>query len=189
MAAISTIIAGAGLALAGGSAIMNYNNSKNAAAANNAAQQAALEEQRRQEALRKQQADLDAMRRTRATMRTAIMAGAQAQTASVASGSQFGSLLPGAYAGIAGQAGRAALAISQNKELGDKMFDSNSRLTDIYSSAARASAEFAGNGAFWSGLGSLGGALMSNSNTIGKISTWVGNQFGSSNLDLMPNDI
>lgn len=179
MPAISTMVAVAGLAVAGTGAVMNYQNTKKNAQQQSAYQSQALAEQQHQDELRKQQMNLDAMRRQRATLRASLQARAQARTTAVTQGAQFGSVLAGAYGGIAGQTDNQLTSIEQGKELGTEMFASNTRLSGIYRQSAMASADAASNSALYGGLTSLGGAMMNSSNTIDSVGTWLGNKLST----------
>lgn len=161
MAAFSSIIAMVGLGLtAAGLATSVVGTMQNASA-----QKKMSEEQKKQEALRQQQMTLESMRRKREIIRNAQVAQATAQATAQSQGSAESSGLAGALSTVSSRAAGATLATNQNEDLGNQMFASNSRMAGFM--GERASAEsITGIG---NGLGSLGGALVKNSNEIGKI--------------------
>lgn len=163
MPAISTLIATAGLAIAGVGAYEGYEASKQ----NNQAQQAAIAAQEKAEELRKQQMELDATRRTREIIRQSTAARSAALAITTAQGAAYegGSAVPGAYGSIAGRTGVNELGVSQNLEIGEGMFAAHMDQLGAYRRAADAQSQMA----MWAGIGSLGNSLISNSTTIGKI--------------------
>lgn len=73
--------------------------------------------------LRQNQMNLDAVRRKRDIIRQAQVAQANATAVANNQGAGQSSALQGALAGISGQAGTNLLGVSQNQEIGNKMFD------------------------------------------------------------------
>lgn len=163
MAAISTIIAGIGLGIAAGGAALQYSAAQKA----QKSQEESIAIQQRSEALRQQQMNLDATRRKREIVRTALAQRAAALTTTTNQGASGpgGSSLAGAYGSIAGREGVNELGVSQNQELGNSMFTNNRALLQSYRGAAAAATM----GALGSGISSLGNALVKNQGTIGKI--------------------
>lgn len=165
MAAISTMIAAAGLALgAVGVGTQMYGASQSAEASSRMAA-----EQRRQEQLRQQQMTLESMRRKREIIRGAQVASAQAQAAAGAQGGAESSGLVSALSTISGREAGATLATNQNQELGNEMFKSNQNMAGFMASRANADM-ISGMGA---GLGSLGGSLVRNSQQISQIGQYL----------------
>lgn len=114
------------------------------------------------EELRKKQMDLDAMRRRREIVRKNIIARAQALSTATAQGAgeTGSSALPGGYGQISGESGRASLAVSQNQEIGQGIFNAN---------ADASQAE---------GTASIGGGIFSIGNTMYGGSDKLGRLFG-----------
>ncbi len=151
MAALSTIIAGVGLALGAVGTVTSVN------AANQQASAA-----KRAERLRERQMELEAMRQRRAAIRTALRARSAGLVAATAQGAGSGSGIQGGYGQIGGDLGNNMLGINQGTEIGADIFQAN-----------RDGAGAASLAAFGSGLSSLGGALVSNADTLGRIGTYA----------------
>jgi len=166
---ISTIIAGIGLAVSATGVAVSYIGQQKA----QHAQQAVLEQQQQIEAQRQRQMNLDAERRKREIVRQSIAQRAQAEAAAGASGALTGSGLSGAYGNISGRAGVSELAVGQNQEIGNKIFGLNEGILGSYRDAAAG----AGLASLGAGIGTLGGAMLSNAGSIGKIGTFLTNQF------------
>lgn len=122
------------------------------------AQQQAVRAQRRQENLRQQQMRLEADRRRRDIIRNSTIASSTSLANMTAAGAQFGSALPGAQAGIFGQAGRQTAAVGQNLQIGEGLFQAN---MDLFSANA--------SNAFWQGVSQTGSQMIDFSKT------WVNN--------------
>lgn len=166
MAAVSTMVAVAGLGMAAAGTVM----STSAAAQQAQAQQQALAFQRQAEEARKKAMNLDAMRRRREMVRQSIIARATALATATKQGAQFGSALSGAYGNISGRTGVNILGINQNQQLGNEIFNANIGASMAYSEAA----SWGAYSQVGSGLSSLGGAVMKNSGTIAQIGTYFG---------------
>ena len=153
MAAISTIIAGVGLAasVAG------------AAIASNGAQQA-NRASARAEALREKQMNIEAARQRRQVIRNMLRARSAALVSATAQGAGGGSGLPGGYGAITQQSGENMLGINQGTEIGAGIFSANRDASGAQSMVS-----------FGNGLSSLGGATVQNSETIGRIGTYFTN--------------
>ena len=80
---------------------------------------------KKQERLRKKQADLEANREKRKSIREAIIARSQALSSATNQGAQFGSGLQGGFAQIQGQNANNLLGINQGQELSTQMFSLN----------------------------------------------------------------
>lgn len=110
------------------------------------------------EANRKKQLNLDSLRQRREIARNATVAHSQALAAATAQGAAGGSGLQGGYGQIAGRAGQQTVASNQNQEIGNNIFAANTKyynasvITDI-----------------GAGLYSLGGSVMSNAGTFGRV--------------------
>jgi len=167
---VLTAVAVAGLGLSAFGASQSYSAARSQATA----QQGMIAEQQKQEALRQQAMELDARRRQREILRNQQRARSMSLTTATAQGASFGSVLPGAFGQISGQAGTQGLGVSQNLEIGRGMFASNMVESQYKMDYAAAGAQMA----FGQGLSTLGGAIVSNLGTIGNLS---GNAFGGSN--------
>lgn len=154
MAAISTIIAGVGLAVGAAGTAMGIK-----------AQKDQFKAQNKAESARQKAADLDALRRKRAAVREMQMQRSVALSNATAQGAEAGSGLQGAMAGITGQGNTNIVGINQQQQLGNQVFSANRQ--------ASSAASF---GATGEGLTSLGGALVRNAGTIASIGTGA---FGS----------
>lgn len=170
MAAISSLIAIAGVGVA---AYGMYENKK-AGEAKVAADREAAAAQAEAEALRKQQLGLDTLRRRREVLRQSVAARSASLATMTAQGAaNEGSSAPGgSFGGISGRLGVDIGGINQNYELGGGIFDSHQNQLAAYSRAAEAQ----GRMAFGQGLTSLGGSLVSNAGTIGKVGTYAATQ-------------
>lgn len=151
MAAISTLIAGAGLALGAAGAAVQY-----------AGQRKAQKGAQRAEQLREAQMNLENARQQRQIARQVAVARAQAISAAASQGAQESSGLAGGLGQIQGQGGSASLASNQNTALGGQMFGANRMISAGQSQAS-----------LGSGLSSLGGAFVNNSETIGRIGNYA----------------
>lgn len=153
MPAVSTIIAGIGLAMSAASAGVSYVGSQQVASA-----------QRKQEDLRKQQMMLDAERARRAQMRKMMLAqatgvnNAAGQGVTGSDSAVQGGLAEATNSGVAG-----LNSIDQNTSIGNQMYKANGQ-------------EAAGKGVigFGNAMGSWGSGLVQNSGTI----STVGQSFG-----------
>lgn len=158
MPAVTSIIAGVGLALGAAGTYVQYN------AAN--AQTKALD---KAEDARKQASNLDSLRRQRAVVREMQQQRALALSNATTQGASAGSGLQGAMANIQGEGQTNIAGIRQQNALGNQVFAANKQ--------ARA-AETQGN--LGEGFSTLGGTLVKNSGTIGSIGTSIGNSlFGA----------
>lgn len=166
MAALSTIIAGIGVAASVAGTVGGFYASQQQASA----QKKALAAQAEAERQRQIAMNLDAQRKKREIARQAQAARAQALAVTNAQGASQGSGLEGAYGAISGQTGVNALGVSQNQEIGNNIFAANRAVGAAQMDAADAQ----GMGAMFSGISSLGGALVKNSGTIGKIGEYYG---------------
>lgn len=111
---------------------------------------------------REQQMRLDSHRQRRQAVREGLMARSMSLTAGVSQGAQYGS---GVAAGL-GQAVSGAAenvqAISSNETLGGRVFQAN---REYYEASSRGQAAVS----MWQGIGSIGGAISSNSGAIGRL--------------------
>jgi len=173
MPAISTLIAVAGLAVAAGGAAISYSAAKSQSQAN----QSAIAAQQEAERQRQLQMNLDAARRKREIIRQSIAARSQALAVTTAQGAAGagGSSLAGAYGSIAGRTGANWLGVDQNQQIGNAIFSAHQDQLGAYQRAAAAGSMVA----LGQGLGSLGGAMVNNAGTFGKVGIWAGNQVGS----------
>lgn len=151
MAAISSIVAAVGVAAGIAGTVTQMRAAKKSEAA-----------QKRAEALREAQMNLESRREKRSVARQAMIARASAVSNAEAQGGMGGSGLEGGLAQITAQAGTVRAASDQNLQLGNGMFAANRDIASANSMAA-----------FGSGISSLGGALVSNSETIGRIGGYM----------------
>lgn len=174
---LSTVIAAAGLAVAGVGAVMSYSAAKSTAKA----QEQSLAAQQQAEGLRQQQMNLDASRRKREIVRASMAArsAALAQTTAQGAAGAGGSSLAGAYGAIAGRAGTNFSGVDQNQQIGNAMFATHQTQLSAYRSAAQSGAM----GAMGAGLMSLGGMAVNNAGTFGKVGSYfMGNSKGPTNV-------
>lgn len=168
MAALTTIIAAASLAVAAGGTALAYQGQQKQEKAN----KQALAQQQELEAQRQKQMELDAERRRNQMIRQAVAARA-ASTSLIGNAGALGpgsSAMGGAMGGISGQSGVNQLGVNQNEEIGQTMFGLNAGILGSYRSAASG----AGMASLGNGLASLGGAVLRNSEIIGKVGTYFG---------------
>lgn len=151
MAALSTIIAGVGLAIGAAGAVTSV------AGAQQQAQAA-----KRAERLRERQMELEAMRQRRAALRAALRARSVGLVNATAQGAGSGSGIQGGYGQIGGDLGNNMVGINQATQIGAGIFEANRQGADGASLAA-----------FGSGLSSLGGSLVSNADTLGRLGTYA----------------
>lgn len=170
---LATAVAAVGVGL---SAFGLFKSSK-ASEENARAQQAAIAAQQEAERLRKQQMDLDAMRRRREVLRqsTAARSASLAITTAQGGSGEGASALPGAYGSISGRANVNASGINQNQALGGGIFDAHQDQLTAYRQAASAQSDQS----FWNGIGSIGGKLIDNAAPIGQVGTYIGGKVGS----------
>lgn len=142
----------------------------------NEAQQKAMQEQQQQEALKQEAMRIDAARKQTENLRQTQRARSLAVAAAANQGALGGSGLQGGFAQALAQGNWNALGIQQNLASGELMFQSNQRLSQDKMDMADAQSEMS----FWSGLGSLGGSLMSSSGTMGNVGKNLFGGFGSS---------
>lgn len=151
MAAISTIIAGIGVAAGlAGTAV-------SVGAAN-----ASAEASKSAERLREKQMNLELARQRRQAIRASLRARSEALTNATAQGAQGGSGLPGGYGQIGQQTGSNLQGISQAGEIGAGIFEANRDSASAQSLAA-----------FGGGISSFGDAIVNNATTIGRVATYA----------------
>lgn len=117
------------------------------------------------EANRRRQQALESSRARRQVVRESLRARALATATAFSQGAGSGSGLQGGYGQIAGQANRGVLGINQNDQIGSNIFGANLR--------AGQGASMANTGA---GLSSLGGQIINNLPTFGRIATFIKNR-------------
>lgn len=169
MAAFTSIVAAIGLGLSAASVgTQVYSMSQQAKV-----QKEMASKQREAEAVRQQQMNLESMRRKREMIRQANAASSMAVASATNQGGGESSGLAGALSTVSGRAGVGVLAGNQNQELGGKMFDINSQMATLQGERAG----YEGMAGMASGIGSLGGAMIKNSETIGKVGTYLSSKF------------
>jgi len=163
MAALTTILIGAAVAATVAGTAIAYQGQR----AQAKAQKQALAIQMQQEETRRQAMNLDANRKKREVLRQQQLLRAQAlaTAANQGAGGPGSSGIEGAIGQIQGQSGVNQLGINQQQELGNTMFDQNQQITAAGIRAANAG----GMVALGTGLSSLGGAVIRNAGTIGRI--------------------
>lgn len=147
MGIILGIIAAAGIGLTAAGAIGQARAQNRQADAMEAAERA-----------RQQQARLEAQRARRQMVRESLRARALASATAHGQGAGAGSGLQGGYAQISGATSRSIVATNQNEALGNRVFEAN---IEAGQWASRANT--------WGAVGSLGGALLNNLGTIGRV--------------------
>ena len=161
MIASSTILAGTAIA---GLATAGYGAYKNAGEQH---KQAGLSAQA--EELRKQQMQLEAIRKQREILRTAAQARATANVNATSQGAGYGSALPGSQAQIQARANEGGTNIRESLGIGEGLFDINKQMAASQGRAATAQ-----------GITTIGNALITNAGTIGNIGADIqGGIFGS----------
>jgi hypothetical protein len=113
------------------------------------------------EDLRERQMNLDAMRQKRKIIREAIMQKSIATANATAQGAQDSSGLKGGIAQVTQDAGTQMSYTNKSQEIGSSLFDANREQTQGQSMSS-----------FGSGLSSLGGTLVQNSQTISRLGTY-----------------
>lgn len=100
-------------------------------------------------------------------------------------GAQYGSGLGGGQADVTNQGYFAAQGVNQNLQIGRNIFGLDNSITGINSNESNLKADQAGNQQ-WA---SLGGAVMSNAGTLGKVGTYGFGQIGNaaSNMSFLAN--
>lgn len=163
MAALTTILIGAAVAATVAGTAIAYQGQR----AQAKAQKQALAIQMQQEETRRQAMNLDANRKKREVLRQQQLLRAQALATATnqGAGGAGSSGIEGAIGQIQGQSGVNQLGINQQQELGNTMFDQNQQITAAGIRAANAG----GMVALGTGLSSLGGAVIRNAGTIGRI--------------------
>lgn len=113
---------------------------------------------REQEQIRRQQLELENIRRQRAIIRQTQAARAQAIASASTRGVSNSDVLPGALGQIETQSGAALLAQSENTQLSRGIFDTNAAISEARADAARGQA-----------ISDFGRTLFSNAQAIGRI--------------------
>jgi hypothetical protein len=133
------------------------------------AQKQQAQAQMRAEEERKKAMNLDAYRKQRAQIREGQKARAEALATANSQGADSGTGLAGAYGGIEGQVGTNMQGVEQQRQIGNRMFDHNMAYYAAGGRAAKAGAQIQLGG----GISALGGALVNNAGTIGRIGTYM----------------
>lgn len=131
---------------------------------------------------KKQQMELEANRMQLQNARNAQRLRSQATAAAVNQGANFGSGLQGGLAGVTAQENVNSLGINQNLQIGRNIFGFNSDISEH----KKAMAQIQGDMATDQSLMSLGGALVSNSGTIGGFFKNSGKSSGGGDFNGMP---
>jgi len=112
----------------------------------------------RAEKLRESQMALEGTRSRRQILRQALVARSDALSSATAQGAAQGSGLQGGLAQISGQTNTNLTGVNQSQQLGGEMFAANRTISSGQSMQATGS-----------GISSLGGALVKNQETIGRV--------------------
>lgn len=166
MIATTTALALGGLAIGAAGIGMSYYGQKKAAQAN--AEAIAL--QRKNEEERRKAMELEASRRRREMVRQQIASRSLSLATATNQGASEGSALPGAYGSAAGRYGVNLLGVLQNTEIGRNIFGNNAGISNAQMSAN----SWNSFGQMGQGLASLGGGLLRNAETFGRVGTWLG---------------
>lgn len=150
-AAVSLAMGAIGLGLQAAGTMATMEGNRQAAAAS-----------KRAEDLRQKQMNLESMRQRRQVIRNAVRARSMALSGATAQGASSGSGIAGGLSQIAGDAGRQIQGVNQGQEIGAGIFDANRSIA-----SAQELASFGG------GLSSLGGAVFSSAEPMGRLT-----QFG-----------
>lgn len=126
-----------------------------------AGSQKAQEGQERAEKLREAQMTIESTRQKRQIIRQALVARSDALTAATSQGAAQGSGLQGGLAQIGGQANTNLTGVNQSQQLGQEMFAANRTISRGQTMQSTGS-----------GLSSLGGALVKNQETIGRVGAY-----------------
>jgi len=156
--ATATIIS-ASAAIAGlGLSAKSYSDQKEA-------NQQVTEASQRAEAIRAEQARVNALREQRKIFQDAQRARAYANSTAATQGASSSSGVEGAFATIAGAQGAQSATLSENYGLGQQTFEANTSLTDARSDLSTAQ-----------GLGDIGKTLFSSSEKIGAVGSTLYNK-------------
>lgn len=147
----STVIAAVGLGLAAGGV-----------ATSTVAQMEASQQAKKAEKVRQAQMELSAQRQRRQAIRESVVARSQALAAATAQGAQFGSGLEGGRSQITSEAGHNVNNINNSALLGRQLFRANARQQSAQGIAS-----------LGNGISSLGGALVQNSQTLGRVTNYT----------------
>jgi len=163
--ATSTIIAAVGLGLtAAGVGTQMYAMSQQKEVSKEMA-----ERQKQAEAVRQQQMNLESMRKKREIIRNANVASSMAVSQATNQGGGESSGLAGALASVSGRSGGSALAVEQNTQLGNQMFEINKQSAGLQADRAGWDS-VSGIG---SGISSLGGSMVRHQQQLGSFGTWL----------------
>lgn len=161
MAAISTMVAAAGVGIAAAGAVTNFAAAKQQKAAN--AQSIAAQQQA--EAIRQKAMEVDANRRRRQLVREGIIARSQALATTTSAGANQSSGLFGAIGQISGRTAWGVSGINASESTGSQLFAANQDLLRAKLSMGNAQSL----GQVGSGLTSLGGAMVNSYGAMDRI--------------------
>lgn len=172
---ITAIVAAVGAVASGVGAVTQMSAAKDSAEAN----KRIAADQQRQEALRMQAMELDAKRKQTEMLRQQQRSRAMALASTTSGNSQEGSGLQGAYGQFSGATNENLLGLNQSLQLGQQNFGISQDITQARYNLADASAM----SAYGAGISSLGGALVTNAATIGKIGQGINWNTGATSYD------
>jgi hypothetical protein len=164
---------GAGLSIAGGiySAVTGSRDQAQIAAQERAI---AMDEIQMNQ-VRRTAMEVTSRRQQTQNLRSQQMARSMALNTATNQGAQFGSGLQGAYGSISGQSNVNAQSISQNLQLGEKMFDLSDQETASKMYLAQDQAAAASDAAMGKLIGGLGSSL----GDLGKLGSSIGGLFNT----------
>lgn len=149
----------------------------NAAKKKAGAEQAIFQYQFQADQQRRQAMELNAKRTSLQTLRNAQQAKAVGLAAGVNQGAQFGSGVAGAQSAATTAGGLNILGISQNRQIGENLFDINQNIGAARLTASQAESQMAEDQA-WS---SLGTGIMKMAGPLGRLSSGIPSLFQSDN--------
>jgi hypothetical protein len=143
-----------------------------------ARQEAAIQTQEIQtqleaENVRRTAMEISARRQQTENVRNAQMARSLALTTGASQGAQFGSGVAAGMGQASAQGAYANLGISQNLQLGERMFDINARLDAEKIAMAQTEGKAAESKAIFGGLGAFGGDLGSIYKGVSGFQSWL----------------
>lgn len=168
-----TAAIGIGLAASAAGSYMSYKGAQSTAKASRQAAEEQASASRQAEAARRQQMNLDALRKRRQSVREANVMRSQAMVAGVNQGAGGSSSLAGGIAQVTGDQMANESSIAQAQDIGGRIFDANSAYSEAGFRYDIARAKASTTGAWGSMLTSLGGMAVQNSGTIGRIGNFA----------------
>lgn len=129
------------------------------------AESRAYQVQMQEQALRRQSMEVSAQRQQMQNLRNTQLQRSMSLNSAVNQGAQFGSGLPGGQAQVSDQGGVNALGISQNLQMGEKMFDLDNQVSADKLEASNYNSQ----AATWQGIGSMASSITKAAPTLNNI--------------------